>query len=420
MAIGRTNAGSGGSMKSAIIATAPGGSQVTCTKGSTVKTATEKPLGVPNLLKLSPAYSMTSNGVRFSVYEDRIELSGYKTAAWGVLSIPVSLPPGSYAMTAQGEVEGTDSYTRADACVTVTDQYGYTQEYHGSFTLYGTEKEVLFEVALSKYTYGSYSGITIYPSITLQNAVSMSEYAFHGLDLGTWAVKATKSGQSVTEQVTLNRLSVEYIDLDYFTATIRVTYPAGAICTCSDGSRTLTAPDTSGSSTFTVHKKGNWIVQAQQGSNSDSVTVNVAAAKDYGVELSFRLWLIKNGVESKYAQYSYYVNKTQGSGDVTFDNNANATDAYWVYAGVDLTGYNTVVLEGNLTLPQDNVIKFGVWDNNTSNPSTSTSHDVAIAFVKPNSAGGSLDVSSLSGEHKVGIAWYNYATYKVKNLYLTK
>ena len=42
MAIGRTNAGGGGFNKSVIIVTAPTGSTVTCTKGTTVKTATEK------------------------------------------------------------------------------------------------------------------------------------------------------------------------------------------------------------------------------------------------------------------------------------------------------------------------------------------------------------------------------------------
>ena len=42
MAIGRTNAGGGGFNKSVIIVTAPTGSTVTCTKGTVVKTATEK------------------------------------------------------------------------------------------------------------------------------------------------------------------------------------------------------------------------------------------------------------------------------------------------------------------------------------------------------------------------------------------
>ena len=42
MAEGRTNAGGGGFNKSVIIVTAPTGSTVTCTKGTTVKTATEK------------------------------------------------------------------------------------------------------------------------------------------------------------------------------------------------------------------------------------------------------------------------------------------------------------------------------------------------------------------------------------------
>lgn len=67
-----------------------------------------------------------------------------------------------------------------------------------------------------------------------------------------------------------------------FAAIIQVTYNAGATCTCSNGSKTLTAPDTSGSATFIVKSKGTWTITAILGSRSK--TANVIITTDGQVE----------------------------------------------------------------------------------------------------------------------------------------
>ena len=67
-----------------------------------------------------------------------------------------------------------------------------------------------------------------------------------------------------------------------FAAIIQVTYNAGAICTCSNGSKTLTAPDTSGSATFIVKSKGTWTITTILGSRSK--TANVIITTDGQVE----------------------------------------------------------------------------------------------------------------------------------------
>lgn len=79
-----------------------------------------------------------------------------------------------------------------------------------------------------------------------------------------------------------------------FAAIIQVTYNAGAICTCSNGSKTLTAPDTSGSATFIVKSKGTWTITTILGSLSKTASViittdeqvetaEVFAIKIYGI-----------------------------------------------------------------------------------------------------------------------------------------
>lgn len=67
-----------------------------------------------------------------------------------------------------------------------------------------------------------------------------------------------------------------------FAAIIQVTYNAGATCTCSNGSKTLTAPDTSGSATFIVKSKGTWTITTILGSSSK--TANVIITTDGQVE----------------------------------------------------------------------------------------------------------------------------------------
>lgn len=74
----------------------------------------------------------------------------------------------------------------------------------------------------------------------------------------------------------------------YFTATINVTYPAGATLTCASGGTTYTATTSTGSYQFKVHAVGTWVVTATQ--NGESVSSNVVITSDgqtESVELSF-------------------------------------------------------------------------------------------------------------------------------------
>lgn len=79
-------------------------------------------------------------------------------------------------------------------------------------------------------------------------------------------------------------------------AAIGVTYPAGATCTCSLGSKTLTAPDTSGQALFIVPYAGEWVVTiSQSGKQPISQTVNVTESIAYVITLTFDLILYDNG-----------------------------------------------------------------------------------------------------------------------------
>lgn len=60
-------------------------------------------------------------------------------------------------------------------------------------------------------------------------------------------------------------------------AVIGVTYPAGSICTCSNGSKTLATKDTSGKAMFIIPSAGTWTVKAVSGSKSKSKAVSITA-----------------------------------------------------------------------------------------------------------------------------------------------
>ena len=60
-------------------------------------------------------------------------------------------------------------------------------------------------------------------------------------------------------------------------ASIVVTYPAGSTCTCTLGSRVLTAKNTSGKWVFGLPSIGDWVIKATSGSKSKSKTVSITA-----------------------------------------------------------------------------------------------------------------------------------------------
>ena len=78
-------------------------------------------------------------------------------------------------------------------------------------------------------------------------------------------------------------------------AVISVTYPEGSICTCINGTKTLTAKNTSGKALFNV-TVGEWIVTATNGKKTNSVTVSITTEGQFeSVTLKYSFDIIVNG-----------------------------------------------------------------------------------------------------------------------------
>lgn len=120
------------------------------------------------------------------------------------------------------------------------------------------------------------------------NAAGIAE--FKGLATGDWVVTIAKDGQTATKTVAI--VANYSTSIAFFSATINITYPAGTVCTATDGKTQLTSPDTSGTWNLVVDNPGPWTITSTQKSetvtvfNGEMVSVNVV-----------RVYLIKDGVD---------------------------------------------------------------------------------------------------------------------------
>lgn len=106
---------------------------------------------------------------------------------------------------------------------------------------------------------------------------------FKGLSTGTWTVKMSGNGQTATRTVTI---TADYsLTIAYFSATIKVTYPAKSKCVIKNSSGTQVASDTNNGTsaktwTATVNAKGTYTITATATDGSGktkSTTVSITA-----------------------------------------------------------------------------------------------------------------------------------------------
>ena len=117
---------------------------------------------------------------------------------------------------------------------------------------------------------------------------------FKGLKSGTWTVTITGDGKTAQKNVVV---TTDYSTaIAFFAATINITYPAGSTCTCSDGTTTLSAPDTSGTWACIVPNAGTWTVSSTDGDKSKSADVVITTdGQTESVTLLYITHLFNNG-----------------------------------------------------------------------------------------------------------------------------
>lgn len=144
---------------------------------------------------------------------------------------------------------------------------------------------------------------------------------FKGLATGTWTVKMTNGSKTSTRTITI---TADYeLTIAYFSATIKVTYPAKSKCVIKNSSGTQVANDTNtGTSaktwTATVNAKGTYTVTATATDGSGktkSTTVSITAdGQVKTVTLLYQMYIFKSG-SGLTSGYS-----VEGSGNVSKNN----------------------------------------------------------------------------------------------------
>ena len=202
-------------------------------------------------------------------------------------------------------------------------------------------------------------------------------------------------------------------------AVIGVTYPSGATCTCTNGSKTLTAKDTTGKALFVIPSAGTWTVKAVKGSKSKSKAVSITAEGQVAtVTLTYELVLFNNGVVSGYAWGSSN-NNGYGDGKVsngliylygyTWDN-GTANQPGWgeigISSAIGLSDYSTLKVRLKKINSADGTAKIQVGttalgDNTATKTVTLTAGTTT-----------SLDISSITGSKYISLyAKSNTGTY---------
>ena len=169
---------------------------------------------------------------------------------------------------------------------------------------------------------------------------------FKGLATGTWTVTMTNGTQTATITVVV---TADYeTTLSYFTATINVTYPAGATCTATDGTTTLTAPDTSGSWSCVVPNVGTWTVTATRSNQTKSQSVSITTKGQIAsVTLAYILYLFNKGDVSSVT--GGWTNEIQLSGGELLVSGGDSFQTGCTYKSFSTRGYKTLTYSGRVS-----------------------------------------------------------------------
>lgn len=230
-----------------------------------------------------------------------------------------------------------------------------------------------------------------------KNSGTSGVVAFKGLATGTWTVTITSDGKTAQKNVVV---TTDYSTvIAFFAATINITYPAGSTCTCSDGTTTLSAPDTSGTWACIVPNAGTWTVTSTSGTETDSKAVTITTdGQSTSVELSYALFLFKPNAPSDIIAGEWEMpanSAVTAEAELTVKSvnnfNSNRIISAHTKGQIDLTEYST--LQATCKASGGSDTKLEVYSGSSVVASTAIGTDLTTVTV---------DISALSGLHSIG------------------
>ena len=268
-----------------------------------------------------------------------------------------------------------------------------------------------------------------------KNSGTSGVVVFKGLASGTWTVTITGDGKTAQKNVVV---TTDYSTvIAFFAATINITYPAGSTCTCTDGTTTFAAPDTSGTWTCTVPNAGKWTVTSTDGVENTSESVSITTdGQTVAVELSYYTYLFKPNTDTTNVTGGWQLNSNgslDSAGDqlvATFTNAYNHGSAFNVATinKIDFTEFTTLVAtckaaDKNNAAPSSATFAVASTQSGFNNAGTASTK-VASATFSNSTTTVTIDVSGISGSYYVtfvvGLSNYNTGTLTVDEVKLMK
>ena len=230
-----------------------------------------------------------------------------------------------------------------------------------------------------------------------KNSGTSGVVVFKGLASGMWTLTITDGSQTSSKPVVV---TADYSTvIAFFMATINITYPAGSTCTCSDGTTTLSAPDTSGTWVCTVPNAGTWTVSSTDGDKSKGTDVVITTdGQTESVTLQYITYLFKDGetYNSLTGGWEGYVNAEKKA--LLLAPAAGKTASAYTKNKVDLTNFSTVSVktDSNPYIGLSIIIASAI-----------PSGQVATASLSNAETELSLDISSITGEYFIWLSAYS-------------
>ena len=232
-----------------------------------------------------------------------------------------------------------------------------------------------------------------------KNSGTSGVVVFKGLKSGTWTVTITGDGKTAQKNVVV---TTDYSTaIAFFAATINITYPAGSTCTCSDGTTTLSAPDTSGTWACIVPNAGTWTVSSTDGDKSKSADVVITTdGQTESVTLLYITYLFKDGetYDSLTGGWQGTVNAEKQALQLIVQ--AGKSQNAHTKSKVDMTDYSTISAKTDANV--HNVSLSLIIED-----SIAASKPVAKAELDTASDEVSLDISNITGSHFIRL--YSYS-----------
>lgn len=268
-----------------------------------------------------------------------------------------------------------------------------------------------------------------------KNSGTSGVVVFKGLATGTWTVTITGDGKTAQKNVVV---TTDYSTMiAFFAATINITYPAGSTCTCSDGTTTLSAPDTSGTWACIVPNAGTWTAAATDGVENTSESVSITTdGQTVAVELSYYTYLFKPNTDTTNVTGGWQLNSNgslDSAGDqlvATFTNAYNHDKAFNVATinKIDFTEFTTLVAtckaaDKNNAAPRSATFAVASTQSGFNNAGTASTKIASTTFSNSTTTV-TIDVSGISGSYYVTfvveLSNYNTGTLTVDEVKLMK